>query len=83
MRCLAVCQTELVVRMLNQVLLPSFDVDYLIESKPVARRLHDAGLPVTAADLGRTDTYLKADITPGTCIIVEDTGRKKIGRAHV
>ena len=78
MRCLAVCQTEVVVRMLNQVLLPSFDVDFLVESKPVARRLHDAGLPVTAADLGRTDTYLKADITPGTCIIVEDTGRKSL-----
>ena len=34
-------------------LLPSFEVDFLVESKPVARRLHDAGLHVTAADLMR------------------------------
>ena len=76
MRCLAVCQTELVIRMLDEILLPSFEVDFLVESKPLARRLHDAGVHVTAADLGRTDTYLKADITPGTCVIIEDNGRK-------
>jgi nanoRNase/pAp phosphatase (c-di-AMP/oligoRNAs hydrolase) len=33
---------------------------------------------VTAADLGRTDTYLKADLTPGTCVIIEDNGRKSL-----
>jgi hypothetical protein len=42
MRCLAVCQTELVIRMLDEILLPSFEVDFLIESKPLARRLHEA-----------------------------------------
>jgi nanoRNase/pAp phosphatase (c-di-AMP/oligoRNAs hydrolase) len=80
MRCLAVCQTELVIRMLDEVLLPSFEVDFLVESKPLARRLHDAGLNVTAADLGRTDSYLKADVTPGTCVIIEDNGRKSLRR---
>jgi nanoRNase/pAp phosphatase (c-di-AMP/oligoRNAs hydrolase) len=78
MRCLAVCQTELVIRMLDEVLLPSFEVDFLVESKPLARRLHDAGMNVTGADLGRTDTYLKADVTPGTCVIIEDNGRKSL-----
>jgi nanoRNase/pAp phosphatase (c-di-AMP/oligoRNAs hydrolase) len=78
MRCLAVCQTELVIRMLDEVLLPSFEVEFLVESKPLARRLHDAGMNVTAADLGRTDTYLKADLTPGTCVIIEDNGRKSL-----
>ena len=78
MRCLAVCQTELVIRMLDEILLPSFEVEYLVESKPVARRLHEAGLNVTAADPRRTDTYLKADLTPGTCVIVEDNGRKSL-----
>ena len=53
MRCLAICQTELVIRMLDEILLPSFEVDFLVESKPVARRLHDAGMNVAAADLGR------------------------------
>jgi nanoRNase/pAp phosphatase (c-di-AMP/oligoRNAs hydrolase) len=78
MRCLAVCQTELVIRMLDEILLPSFEVDFLVESKPLARRLHEAGMNVTAADLGRTDTYLKADLSPGTCVIIEDNGRKSL-----
>ena len=78
MRCLAVCQNELVVRMLDEILLPSFEVDFLVESKPIARRLHDAGMHVTAADPRRTDTYLKADVTPGTCVIVEDNGRRSL-----
>ena len=37
MRCLAVCQNELVVRMLDEILLPNFEVDFLVESKPLAR----------------------------------------------
>jgi nanoRNase/pAp phosphatase (c-di-AMP/oligoRNAs hydrolase) len=78
MRCLAVCQTDLVIRMLSEILLPSFDVEFLVESRPLARRLGDAGMQVTAADLGRTDTYLKADLTPGTCVIIEDNGRKSL-----
>ena len=80
MRCLAVCQTDLVIRMLDEILLPSFEVEFLVESKPLARRLHEADLNVTAADPRRTDTYLKADVTPGTCVIVEDTGRRSLRR---
>jgi nanoRNase/pAp phosphatase (c-di-AMP/oligoRNAs hydrolase) len=78
MRCLAVCQTELAIRMLDEILLPSFEVDFLVESKPVARRLHESGLNVTAGDLRRTDTYLKADLTPGTCVVVEDNGKRSL-----
>ena len=78
MRCLAVCQTELAIRMLDEILLPSFEVEFLVESKPIARRLHDAGMQVTAGDLRRTDTYLKADLTPGTCVVVEDNGRRSL-----
>jgi len=33
---------------------------------------------VTAGDPRRVDTYLKADITPSTCFIVEDTGKRSI-----
>jgi len=80
MRCLAVCQTDLVIRMLDEILLPSFEVEFLVESKTLSRRLHEAGLNVTAADPRRTDTYLKADVTPGTCVIVEDTGRRSLKR---
>jgi nanoRNase/pAp phosphatase (c-di-AMP/oligoRNAs hydrolase) len=64
--------------MLDEILLPSFEVHFLVESKPLARRLHDAGMNVTAADPRRTDTYLKADVTPGTCVIVEDNGRRSL-----
>src|SRR5215218_8351384 len=80
MRCLAVCQTELAIRMLDEILLPSFEVEFLVENKPLARRLHDAGMQVVAGDLRRTDTYLKADLTPGTCVVIEDNGRKSLRR---
>jgi nanoRNase/pAp phosphatase (c-di-AMP/oligoRNAs hydrolase) len=78
MRCLAICQTELAIRMLDEILLPSFEVEFLVENKPIARRLHDAGMQVVAGDLRRTDTYLKADLTPGTCVVVEDNGRRSL-----
>jgi nanoRNase/pAp phosphatase (c-di-AMP/oligoRNAs hydrolase) len=78
MRCLAVCQTELAIRMLDEILLPSFEVEFLVESKPVARRLHESGLNVTAGDLRRTDTYVKADLSPGTCVVVEDNGKRSL-----
>src|SRR5437879_1543215 len=78
MRCLAVCQDELVIRMLDEILLPGFEVEFIIESRPLARRLHDAGVAVTAGDPRRTDTYLKADISPGTCVIIEDNGTRSL-----
>ena len=78
MRVFAVCQDELVIRSLDEVLLPSFEVDFLVESRPMARRLHDAGIQVITGDPRRIDTYLKADISPSTCFIVEDNGRKSV-----
>jgi len=79
-RVLAICQDELVIRSLDEVLLPSFDVDFIVESRPVARRLHDAGIQINAGDPRRVDTYLKADISPSTCFIVENTGRRSVRR---
>jgi nanoRNase/pAp phosphatase (c-di-AMP/oligoRNAs hydrolase) len=78
MRCLAVCQDELVIRMLDEILAPSIEVEFLVESRALARKLQAAGLPDTAGDVKRTDTYLKADVSPQTCIIVEDTGRRDL-----
>jgi nanoRNase/pAp phosphatase (c-di-AMP/oligoRNAs hydrolase) len=77
-RVFAICQDELLIRSLDAVLLPSFDVDFLVESKTMARRLHDAGLQVISGDPKRVDTYLKADITPSTCFIVEESARRSI-----
>ena len=81
MRCLAVCQDELVIRMLDQILVPSIEVEFLVESRALARKLQEAKLPVTAGDIRRTDTYIKADISPQTIIIIEDTGKRNLPRA--
>src|SRR5258706_6053668 len=78
MRCLAVCQDELVIRMLDEILLPGFEVEFIVENRPAARRLHDAGVTVIAGDPRRTDTYLRADIGPSTCVIIEDNGRRSL-----
>jgi nanoRNase/pAp phosphatase (c-di-AMP/oligoRNAs hydrolase) len=66
--------------MLDEILLPSFEVDVLVDSRSLARRLHDSGVKVTVGDLRRTDTYLKADLSPATCLIVEDDGRRSLKR---
>jgi nanoRNase/pAp phosphatase (c-di-AMP/oligoRNAs hydrolase) len=81
MKCLTVSQDELIIRTLAAVLQPSFEVEFLVETKTLARRLHDAGLTATVGDPRRVDTYLKADITPNTCLIVEETGRRSPRRA--
>jgi len=64
--------------MLDEILLPGFEVEFVVESKSAARRLHEAGVQVVAGDPRRTDTYLKADLSPGTCVIVEDNGRRSL-----
>ena len=76
MRALAICQDELVIRSLEDVLAPSFELEFLVESRPLARRLHEAGLQITPGDPRRIDTYLKADLSPSTCVIVEDNGSR-------
>ena len=78
MRVFAICQDELVIRSLDDVLVPSFEVDFLTESRPLARRLHDAGIHITAGDPRRIDTYLKADLSPSTCFIVQNTWRRGV-----
>jgi nanoRNase/pAp phosphatase (c-di-AMP/oligoRNAs hydrolase) len=77
-RVFAICQDELVIRCLDDVLVPSFDVDFLVESRPLARRLHDAGIHIGSGDPRRIDTYLKADLSPSTCFIVQNSGRRSI-----
>src|SRR5262245_47858220 len=76
MRCLAVCQDELVIRMLDEILLPGFEVEFIVENRPLARRLHEADVTVTVGDPRRTETWVKADLGPSTCAIVEDNGRR-------
>jgi nanoRNase/pAp phosphatase (c-di-AMP/oligoRNAs hydrolase) len=80
MKCLAVCQDELLVRTLHQVLAPSFEVEFLIEQRPLARRLHDDGIPVSTADPRRCDSYLKCDLSPNTLLLIQDNARRSLNK---
>src|SRR4249920_3040503 len=80
MKCFAVCQDELLIRTLHQVLAPTFEVEFLVENRTVGRRLHDAGLPVTVGDPRRCDSYLKADVSPTSCVLIQDSHRRGLGR---
>src|SRR5260221_322080 len=80
MRCLAVCQDEVVIRMLDQILAPSVEVVFLVESGARAGKLLDAKLPVTDGHIRRTDPYIKADISPQTIVIIEDAGKRNLPR---
>src|SRR5438309_658302 len=62
--------------MLGEILLPGFEVEFIVDNRPLARRLHEAGVTVTLGDPRRTETWLKADIGPSTCVIIEDNGRR-------
>ncbi|TAK18765.1 MAG: hypothetical protein EPO35_01035 [Acidobacteria bacterium] len=78
MRALAVCQDELVIRTLHPILSGAFEVEFLVESRPMARRLVDDGIPATVADPRKLDTYVRADLTATTLVIVEDDGKKSL-----
>ncbi len=78
MRCLAVCQTELVGRLLYAVLSPRVDLELVVESRALARRLHDAGATVVTADPKRVDTFVKADLLPTTSVIIEDAHQRNL-----
>ena len=62
--------------MLDEILLPGFEIEFIVEKRPLGRRLHDAGIDVVVGDPRHIDTFVKADLTPGTCVIVEDNGRR-------
>ena len=78
MRCLAVCQDELVIRMLDEILLPGFDVEFIVESKPAARRLHDARRPRGGRRSSPHRNLRQGRPHPGTCVIIEDNGRRSL-----
>lgn len=78
MRIVGICQDELVIRTLDDVLKSSFELEFLVESRPLARRLGEADIEVTVGDPRRVDTYLKADISPTTCFLVEDNGKRSV-----
>ena len=80
MKCLAVCQDEAVAKTLHHALVPTFEFTCLVERQPLARRLQDSGLPCLAGDPRRADSYVKADVTSQTCVIIEDPGKRGLRR---
>jgi nanoRNase/pAp phosphatase (c-di-AMP/oligoRNAs hydrolase) len=70
----------LVVRLLDAVLTPSYELDVLVEGPALASRFHEASFGVRVGDAKRVDTYLRADLTPATSVIVEDNGRRSLRR---
>ncbi len=76
MRCVAVCHTELVVRLLKAVLGPSAELDVLVESRALARKLEDPNLAVAVDEASRLDSYVKLGISPVTPVFIEDNGRR-------
>ena len=80
MKCLAVCQDEALARTLHQALVPSFELECLVGTRPAARRLEEAGLACVVGDPRRVDTYVRADVTPQTCVLVEDPGTRGLKR---
>ena len=75
MRCLAVCHTEAVIRLLEAVLAPSADLDVLVESRALARKFESSELPVSVDEADRIDSYVKLAVSPVSPIFVEDNGR--------
>src|SRR5688572_13538064 len=80
MRCLAVCHDELVIRILDETLSATFETEFIVESRAVARRLHDGGINAHPGDPRRADTYVKADVGPSTCVVIEDNARRSLRR---
>ena len=80
MKCVVVCQDDLVIKTLHEALAPAFDVTFVVEERPLSRRLHDAGVPAVGADPRRLATYVNADVDPTTCVIVHDSGRRGVRR---
>jgi nanoRNase/pAp phosphatase (c-di-AMP/oligoRNAs hydrolase) len=66
--------------MLDEILLPGFEIEFIVESRQLARKLHEDGVSLTAGDPRRTETYLKADLGPGTCVIIEDNNTRGLKR---
>ena len=76
MRCLAVCHTELVVRLLEAVLTPSAELDVLVDSRALARKFDTSELAVAVDETDRIDSYVKLGVSPVMPVFIEDNGRR-------
>jgi nanoRNase/pAp phosphatase (c-di-AMP/oligoRNAs hydrolase) len=65
-----------VVRLLEAVLAPSAELDVLVESRALARKVEHPGFAVSVDEDSRIDSYVKLGISPVTPIFIEDNGRR-------
>src|SRR4030095_6931240 len=79
-RCLAVCHTELVIRLLEAVLTPSAELDVLVESRALAGKFESSELPVSVDETDRIDSYVKLGVSPVMPVFIEDNGRRGLRR---
>ncbi|MCA1585754.1 MAG: DHH family phosphoesterase [Acidobacteria bacterium] len=68
------------VRLLDAVLTPTCELDVVIEPGPLARSIDADDFGLSIGDPKRVDTFVKADLTPATAVIIEDTGRRSLRR---
>ena len=78
MNCVAVCQDDVIVKTLHGALSSAFDIGFLVKDQTQGRRLSNAGIQTLVGDPHHAKTYVQANVTADTCIIVEDTGRTNI-----
>ena len=64
--------------MLNEALSAGHELEFMVEGAALARKLKAADIPVTMGNPERVDVFLKASVTPGTAIIIEDDGRQRL-----
>ena len=64
--------------MLNEALSAGHELEFMVEGAALARKLKTAGIPVTTGDPERVDVFRKANLMPGTAIIIEDDGRQRL-----
>lgn len=80
MRCVAVCQTTQVARNLWEALVPDVDFEVIVKNRTLFRQLHNDGVSVRVADPWRIDSYVKCNVGPATCVILEDDGQHSVKR---
>ena len=78
MQCVAVCRDVLIVKALHRALASNLDLEFLIGDQMAARWLENAGIQARVADPRLEQSYLEAGLTPTTCVIVEDDGKRDL-----
>ena len=81
MKCVAVCKDPLVAKALHRALSPSLDLEFFLtdrNGRPQTARCRSAR--TCGPDPRRVDSYVKANVTAATIVIIEDNGKRGLRR---